>query len=195
MKDYTIEQVKVEDAIKKIDPLNYPLLEEALFQLQDVNPTILFAVSIACLRGASKFRGLSMYKYIAELASTEPQCPLPVCTLMSRCVGDPSEKVYQSIFLYPIASSSYSEAVEAILQGVEKIQTHLFTPPPPPPQEVQIPQAAPPPQKKGAAAAAPVPAAQPPPKQHQTIPLTIPLNGCVCLLKQPIDAALKVKAA
>jgi hypothetical protein len=183
MKDYSIEQVKIEDAIKNLDPLNYPLQEEALFQLQDVDPPILLAVSIACIRGASKFRGLSLYQYIAELASTEPQFPLPVCTVMSRCVGDPSEKVYQSIMLYPIASSSYSQAVEAILQGVDKIHTHLFTSPPPPQEILQV---APPPQKKGA------PAAAPPPPKPLTVPLTIPLNGCVCLLRQTMDVALKV---
>ena len=146
-------------------------------------------MSIACLRGVSKFRGIPLYKCIAELASTEPQFPLPVSTVVSRCVGDPSQKLYQSISLYPIASSTFLQAVETLLQGIDVINKHLFTPLPPP--HVETPKPAPPPAgKKGAPAPAPVVA--PPPPQPQATPMTIPLNGCPCLLKQSMDGALKV---
>lgn len=149
-------------------------------------------MSIACLRGASKLRGISMYKYIAELASTEPQVPLPVCTALSRCVGDPADKIYQSLSLYPITASTYLQAVETLLQGVEKINTSLFTPtqaaPPETPKQAPPPPAA---QKKGAPAPT-APAASSTPVQHHTLPLTIPLNGCACLLKQSVDGAIKV---
>jgi hypothetical protein len=33
MKDYTTEQVQIEDALKNIDPLNYPKQEAALLEL------------------------------------------------------------------------------------------------------------------------------------------------------------------
>jgi hypothetical protein len=152
-----------------------------------IDSSLLLAVSIACLRGASKFKGIPLYKYIAELASTEPQFPLPVCTVLSRCVGDPSEKLYQSISLHPIASTTFLQAVETLLQGVDKINRHLFTPPPPP--HVETPQVAPPPtQKKGA----PAPVVAPPP-QPQVTPMTVPLYGCPCLLRQSLDAAIKVR--
>jgi hypothetical protein len=33
MKDYTTDQVQIEDALKNIDPLNYPKQEAALLEL------------------------------------------------------------------------------------------------------------------------------------------------------------------
>lgn len=34
MRDFTAEQVKIEDAIRNLNPLNFPAIDEALFQLQ-----------------------------------------------------------------------------------------------------------------------------------------------------------------
>lgn len=160
-----------------------------------VDNYILLAVSIACIRGASKFRGLSLYQYISELAGTEPQIPLPVCTLLSRCVGDPVEKQVQNIHLYPIQTISFSNAVETLLQGVDRVHKDLFTPVATiqiveTPHPVVVPAG-----KKGAAAAAA--AAPPQPQQivippQPAIPLTVPINGSLNVLKQTLDAILKV---
>lgn len=197
-RDFTAERVKIEDAIKNLSPLNFPQLEEALYDLHGVDPPILLAASIACLRGATKFHGLPLYQYIAQLASSEPQIPLPVCTALTRCVGDISTmkttSSYQSFSLYPIVSTSFSQGIESLLQGVDRINRELFIPLPPP---TPVPEVVAPPAptgKKGAAAPSPAAAAHaqqalPPPQV--IFPQTIPMNGSMCIVKQTLDTTLK----
>lgn len=95
--------------------------------------------------------------------------------------------------MYPIAASTYLQAVESLLQGVDKVNTNLFTPPPPQ-AALETPKQPPPPaQKKGAPAAAPPAATSVPVQSHPPISLTVPLHGCSCLLKQSVDGAIKVR--
>ena len=83
------------------------------------------AVSIACARAGCRHRGVPLFRYIADLAQSEPQIPLPVPAVLSRTVGNPTAKQTQIVHVYPTIASSLDSAVETLVQSVCKINEAL----------------------------------------------------------------------
>jgi enolase len=83
------------------------------------------AVSIACARAGACHKGVPLFRYISEMAHTEPQIPLPVPAVLSRSVGSPNKKQTQTIHIYPTVASSLDSAMETIMQAAYKVNRHL----------------------------------------------------------------------
>jgi len=123
--DFTVSQVKIDDALKKVDPREMSKVDELLQGLAGVDPAILLAVSIACSRAGARHKGQPLYQYISELTSTEPRIPLPIPTVLSRTVGDLSEKRTQTVHMYPISASSLDSSLETLLQAGSRLYSEL----------------------------------------------------------------------
>lgn len=83
------------------------------------------AVSIACARAGARHKGVPLFRYISDIAQTEPQIPLPVPAVLSRSVGSPNNKQTQTIHLYPTIASSLGTAMETVMQAAHKVNRHL----------------------------------------------------------------------
>lgn len=82
----------------------------------DIDPQIILATSIACLRMAAKYRNLEVYNLISELAGVEPLIPIPIPTVLSRVVNLHEKKYYQYYHIYPLTSSNISSALETMIE-------------------------------------------------------------------------------
>jgi hypothetical protein len=150
----------------------------------------LLAVRIACARATSKFKGVPLYRLIADVAGTEPQIPLPIATAFSRTVGDVLDKQTQTLHLLPIGSTTISGAMTVLLESVNKLTKAMYSVPSPPIEVAPPPAAGP--GKKGAASAAPPAIVAPPQSTFPPIPLCLSTAGAPQATRVPLDVLMKV---
>jgi hypothetical protein len=95
-RDYQFQEELLQANLLGVDPVSAPRLDESLAgiaagQAEDdvarLDATVLLAVSKACARAAARHRNLPLYRYLAEVAGSEPRLPLPVPHVAVRAVG------------------------------------------------------------------------------------------------------------
>ena len=126
MKDYSFAQVKVDDALKNLDPRQMDKVDDLLHGIVGIDPPVLMAVSIACARAGCRHKGVPLFRYLADIAQSEPQIPMPVPSVLSRTVGNPPEKRTQTIHVYPTIASSLESAMETVMQASYKVNSVLM---------------------------------------------------------------------
>jgi enolase len=90
----------------------------------DVDPPVVLATSIACLRMAARYRNLEIYSLINELCgnNTELTIPLPITTVLTREISSNDLKQSQQFHAYPLYSSTLQSALEVHLEFAHRIQ-------------------------------------------------------------------------
>lgn len=127
LKDFDVFELKIDDALKNIDPTDLPKVEETLLGLADIDPAVVMAVSIAAARAGSRHRGIPLYKFLSELAGTEPQLPVPVPSVVARTVGAHFKKQTQNIQLYPVNSASLYNAINTLMKATNAINQSIVS--------------------------------------------------------------------
>ena len=135
VRDHSIAQQRIEELLCPLDPLDFETIDRMLSELTGtilssslllstigIDPPIILATSIACLRMAAKFRDQEVYSFISELCQRAPVIPLPVTTVLAREIGSPEQKEYQYFHIFPLSSSSLSGALEILTEFSHRLQ-------------------------------------------------------------------------
>lgn len=137
VRDHSIAQQRIEELLCPLDPLDFETIDRMLGELTGtllllllllllltigIDPPIILATSIACLRMTAKFRDREVYSFISELCQREPVIPLPVTTVLARGIGSPEQKEYQYFHIFPLSSSSLSGALEILTEFSHRLQ-------------------------------------------------------------------------
>lgn len=124
-RDFEVAELKIDDALKNLDPTDLLKVDEALLGLADIDPAVVTAVSIAAARAGCRHRGIPLYKFLSEIASTEPQLPVPVPSIACRTVGAHREMQTQHVQLYPVKACSLDTALTTLMQATSAIHKEL----------------------------------------------------------------------
>ena len=124
-KDFDVFELKIDDALKNIDPTDLTKVDETLLGLSDIDPSVVMAVSIAAARAGCRHKGTHLYKFLSEIAATEPQIPVPVPSIVCRTVGEHKEMQSQQVQLYPIKSASLQNALTTLMKSTNAINKEL----------------------------------------------------------------------
>jgi hypothetical protein len=76
---------------------------------------------------ASHFNHMEVYSYLCQLTQLPPCIPLPIPTILTRCVGPHEAKKYQSFSLFPTASSNISATMEIYQEFLQRFHRILAT--------------------------------------------------------------------
>ena len=133
LREFGVQQVKISDAIKNIDPRNQKEIDDALMSLKEIDTHLLVATSIAICRAGARHTGKSLFNHIATQAEAIEQLPLPVLTAAQLQLGtdDINNKLSQDIMLYPVSTTFFDGALESLAQASQFIKLALvekFTP-------------------------------------------------------------------
>ena len=124
-KDFEVSELKIDDALKNLDPTDLGRVDETLLGLADIDPSVVMAVSIAAARAGSRHKGTTLYKFLAEVAATEPQLPVPVPSILCRTVGEHRERQTQHVQLYPVKSASLENALTTLMKTASVINEEI----------------------------------------------------------------------
>lgn len=120
-RDFEVAQLKIDDALKNVDPTDLSRVDETLLGLADIDPAVITAVSIASARAGCRHRGLPLYKFLSEMASTEPQIPMPAAAVICRTVGEHRRMQTQHVHLYPTSATSIEVALTTLMETTRSI--------------------------------------------------------------------------
>lgn len=120
-----MSELKIDDALKNVDPTDLNKIDETLLGLAEIDPAVVMAVSIAAARAGCRHRGTALYKFLSEVASTEPQLPVPVPSIVSRTVGEHKNMQTQSVQLYPVKALSLETALVSLMKTANIINREL----------------------------------------------------------------------
>ena len=70
MRDYVIVESKISSILKSVDPREMSKVDDLINGIPNIDGQISLALSIACCKAGARHKGLSLYKYISELAQT-----------------------------------------------------------------------------------------------------------------------------
>jgi hypothetical protein len=115
-RDYAVLRDKIRDAVLDIDPVNVAKIDETVSKL-GIEPAESLALSIACCRAGARHKGKKLHQYIANLVGVKEDdlmIPAPVVSVLSRVLDGTSTT--QDITLTPIKASTFSSAMEQLLQ-------------------------------------------------------------------------------
>ena len=127
LREFGVQQVKISDAIKNIDPRNQKEVDDALMSLEHIDTHLIVATSIAICRAGARHSGKSLFNHIATQAETIEQLPLPVLTAAQLQLGtdDVNNKLSQDIMLYPVSTTFFDGALESLVQASQFIKLAL----------------------------------------------------------------------
>jgi enolase len=124
-KDFEVAELKIDDALKSVDPTDLPKVDETLLGLSDIDPAVVMAVSIAAARAGCRHKGVSLFKFLSDIAGTEPQIPVPVPSIVCRTVGAHREMKTQHVHLYPVKACSLDTALTTLMQTVNAVNKEI----------------------------------------------------------------------
>lgn len=124
-KDFEVAELKIDDALKNIDPTDLVKVDETLVGLADIDPPVVMAVSIAAARAGSRHKGTTLFKFLSDIAGTEPQIPVPVSSIVCRTVGAPNEMKTQHVQLYPVKACSLDTALTTLMKTVSVVNKEV----------------------------------------------------------------------
>lgn len=127
LKDFEVFELKIDDALKNVDPTALARVDETLLGLADIDPAVVTAVSIAAARAGSRHKGVALHRFLADLAGTEPQIPVPVPAILSRTVGDHQNMQTQQLQLYPVRSVSLENALTTLMKTVSVVNRDIVS--------------------------------------------------------------------
>ena len=121
--DYTTIQGNVQSSLNGKNPLDLRQIDETIKRIENLAPSIAFALSMACARAAARHRGLKLYQLLAELAGTTPALPAPCINVLSRLAGPmPDGTTFsQDVSIIPTTSSSFQGGLELLMQVSRRI--------------------------------------------------------------------------
>lgn len=124
-KDYSVLDRKLKELLTSVDPTNINMFDEAVSTISELNRAETMALSVACCRAASKYKGKELFEYFADIfgiKSDELIIPLPVVSL---CIfSSPTSTFQQVIHLFPIRASSLELAIEKLNTLFHKMRLH-----------------------------------------------------------------------
>lgn len=124
-KDFEVSELKIDDALKNLDPTDLVKIDETLLGLAEIDPAVVMAVSIAAARAGCRHKGTALYKFLSEVASTEPQVPLPVPSIVCRTVGEHQNMQTQHVQLYPVKAGALETALANLMKTANIINREL----------------------------------------------------------------------
>lgn len=124
-KDFEVPELKIDDALKSLDPTDLGKIDDTLLGLADIDPAVIIAVSIAAARAGCRHKGMSLYKFLSEVAGTEPQMPVPVPSIVCRTVGEHKNMQTQHVQLYAVRATSLSTALASLMKTADIINKEI----------------------------------------------------------------------
>ena len=126
LRNYFSIEDRISSHMKSLNPCDMKQIDEYLDSVEDLEESVSLAVSMACCRAGAHHKGISLYRFLAELTDSNAGLPMPVVTVLSRAIGETEDASHtyhsQDITVIPTACTSVDNAIECCLQATSAVK-------------------------------------------------------------------------